>query len=39
MRIDMFLTSKKLLKSIKKVEIQDNIYGSDHLPIILEFNL
>lgn len=39
MKIDYFLTSKKMLKNIKNIEIQDNIYGSDHLPIVLELNL
>lgn len=39
MRIDYFLLSKSLLKKIKNIEIKDNIYGSDHLPIILEIDI
>lgn len=39
MRIDYFLTSYNFLKYIKNIEIKDNIYGSDHLPIILNFNI
>jgi exodeoxyribonuclease-3 len=36
-RIDYFLVSEKLLKKIKKSDILENIMGSDHAPIILEF--
>ena len=39
MRIDYFLMNKKLLKKIKNIEIDNNIYGSDHLPIILDIDL
>lgn len=39
MRIDYFLMSKKMLKNINSIKIKDNIYGSDHLPIILELKL
>ena len=35
-RIDYFLTSAKLKKSIKKAYILDQIMGSDHAPIVLE---
>lgn len=37
MRIDYFLLSKKIFKNINNIKICDNIYGSDHLPIILKF--
>ena len=33
-RIDYFLCSKKIIKHIKYVNIQSNVFGSDHLPII-----
>ncbi len=36
-RIDYFCVSKKLQKNIKKAYILDNISGSDHCPIGLEF--
>jgi len=39
MRIDYFLLSKKILKKIKNIDIQDNIYGSDHLVLMLELNI
>lgn len=35
-RIDYFLTSVKLKKSIKKAYILDQVLGSDHAPIVLE---
>lgn len=38
MRIDYFLSSKKIFKNINNIKICNNIYGSDHLPIILTFN-
>ncbi|MBI1974429.1 MAG: exodeoxyribonuclease III [Candidatus Zambryskibacteria bacterium] len=34
-RIDYFFSSSEMLKSIKSIEIMDNIYGSDHCPIKL----
>ena len=38
-RIDYFYTSKVLENNIKSAEIRDDIYGSDHCPILLEVNL
>jgi exodeoxyribonuclease-3 len=35
-RIDYFFVSKDLLSQIKKAEILDNVYGSDHCPVSLE---
>lgn len=35
-RIDYFLVSSALVSKIKKIEILDQIQGSDHAPIILE---
>ena len=35
-RIDYFLVSKSMIKKIKKAEIYDQIYGSDHCPIEVE---
>jgi exodeoxyribonuclease-3 len=35
-RIDYFLISKELVPSVKKVEILDEVQGSDHCPILLE---
>lgn len=35
-RIDYFLVSSNLMKNIKKSDIMEEIYGSDHAPIILE---
>jgi exodeoxyribonuclease-3 len=35
-RIDYFLVSKNLIKKIIKSDILDNIFGSDHAPILLE---
>jgi len=35
-RIDYFLVSNALLSKIKKIEILDQIQGSDHAPILLE---
>ena len=37
-RIDYYLISKKLLKYLINSDILDNIYGSDHSPIILELD-
>lgn len=37
-RIDYFLISKNLKDKIKKVEIYDEVAGSDHCPIGLEIN-
>ena len=35
-RIDYFFVSENLKNNIKKAEILDNIFGSDHCPILLE---
>ncbi|MCK5021780.1 MAG: exodeoxyribonuclease III [Candidatus Pacebacteria bacterium] len=35
-RLDYFVVSKKLMKKIKKAEIHDDIFGSDHCPISIE---
>ena len=35
-RIDYFFPSKELVQKIKKAEILDDYYGSDHCPIYLE---
>ena len=37
-RIDYFLVSNGLKNKIKKADIYDNIFGSDHAPVLLEFN-
>lgn len=39
MRIDYFLLNKKSLKKIKNIEIKNDIYGSDHLVLLLEINI
>ncbi len=36
-RIDTFFATKKIAKDIKSIEINDDIYGSDHCPITLYF--
>ena len=36
-RIDHFIVDKDLISKIKDSEILNDIYGSDHCPIILEF--
>lgn len=35
MRIDYFLVTKNILKNIITMNVLNNIYGSDHLPILL----
>ena len=35
-RIDYFLTSQEIYKSVKYYEIMSNVYGSDHCPILIE---
>lgn len=37
-RIDYFVTSKELDKKLKKAEIYNDVYGSDHCPIGLEID-
>ncbi|MHA4926819.1 endonuclease/exonuclease/phosphatase family protein, partial [Enterococcus faecium] len=32
-RIDYFFVSQELVKKVKKAEIHNGIYGSDHCPI------
>lgn len=36
-RIDYILASRKLAEKIKKAEIHDQVTGSDHCPVLLEF--
>ena len=38
-RIDYFFISPELKNSIKKCEILDDVYGSDHCPILLDINI
>jgi exodeoxyribonuclease-3 len=38
-RIDYFLVSERLLPRVKKVEIYDQVMGSDHCPVGLELKL
>ncbi len=38
-RIDYFLISKALINKVKSVNINSDIYGSDHCPISLEIDL
>jgi exodeoxyribonuclease III len=35
-RIDYFCVSEKMIKSIKKADILDQVMGSDHAPILIE---
>ncbi|MDQ5953246.1 MAG: exodeoxyribonuclease, partial [Patescibacteria group bacterium] len=35
-RIDYFFVNKNFFSKIKKVEIMDDVFGSDHCPILLE---
>ncbi len=35
-RIDYFFVNKKFFSKIKKIEIMDDVFGSDHCPILLE---
>ena len=37
--IDFGLITKKLFKKVKSFKYLDNIYGSDHLPFVIELNL
>jgi len=34
--IDFALATKKLSKKIKNIKFLENIYGSDHLPLLIE---
>ena len=38
-RIDYFLVSNNLKNNIVDVIIRDDIYGSDHCPVILDINI
>lgn len=38
-RIDYIFTSKSLEKKIKKADILNEVYGSDHCPVILEVTI
>ena len=35
-RLDYFFVNDDLKKYFKKVDILDNVFGSDHCPILLE---
>ena len=38
-RIDYFIVSDRILKNIKNIEILNEIYGSDHCPVLLEVEI
>jgi exodeoxyribonuclease-3 len=38
-RIDYFFVQKSFLKNIKVAEILDDVYGSDHCPILIEIDV
>ena len=38
-RIDYFLISEDLKEKIKKADILDEVYGSDHCPVLLELDI
>ena len=38
-RIDFFIIPENIKENIKEVDILDNIYGSDHCPIILKIDI
>ena len=38
-RIDYFLVSEDLKENIKKADILDEVYGSDHCPVLLELDI
>ena len=38
-RIDYFLVDEKLLPKLKNAEIHDQVFGSDHCPVSIEFDL
>ena len=35
-RIDYFITSKSLVSEYKETEILNDVFGSDHCPVLLE---
>ena len=37
--IDFALTTKKIFKKVKNIKYLDDVYGSDHLPLLLELNI
>jgi exodeoxyribonuclease III len=38
-RIDYFFASRDLLPKVKKVEILNSVYGSDHCPISIDLDI
>jgi exodeoxyribonuclease-3 len=38
-RIDYFIVSERLMDKVKKAEIHNDIFGSDHCPVSLEIDL
>ena len=38
-RIDYFVTSERLAKNLVSADILNNVYGSDHCPVLLEIEL
>ncbi|KAM0688716.1 hypothetical protein COBT_000036 [Conglomerata obtusa] len=38
-RIDYFFISKNLLGNVKKIQIDNDVFGSDHCPVILDIDL
>lgn len=39
MLIDYFLVTAKLFKKVKKMEVLSDVYGSDHIPLLLEIEV
>ncbi len=37
-RIDYFVVSKRLIDRIKEADILNEVYGSDHCPVLIEYN-
>lgn len=38
-RIDYFIVSDRIIKNVKNIDILNDVYGSDHCPIILEIDV
>ena len=38
-RIDYWLASKELLPKVRSVQILDDVFGSDHCPVVLDIDL